>query len=147
MRVTGKKPQARAATVARSRSATAKLPQIIAGTGRQLAEKPTRAITASKAGTISADAVNTVTIDETHGGQRLDNFLAAKLKGVPKSHIYRIVRSGEVRVNKGRAEVDYRLAEGDLVRIPPVRIAVPNPSTGAAFEALLGYRFSRLLVF
>ena len=87
------------------------------------------------ANSVSADAVSLVTIDEAHGGQRLDNFLAAKLKGVPKSHIYRIVRSGEVRVNKGRADVDYRLVEGDVVRIPPVRISAPNPSTGAAFEA------------
>lgn len=53
-------------------------------------------------------------------GQRLDNFLAARLHGVPKSYIYRIVRKGDVRVNKGRIKPDYRLQAGDAVRIPPV---------------------------
>ena len=60
--------------------------------------------------------------DENHD-QRLDNFLITLLKGVPKTRIYRIVRKGEVRVNKGRVEVNYRLKIGDIVRIPPVRIA------------------------
>ena len=78
-----------------------------------------------------------VTIDDASTGQRLDNFLVTLLKGVPKSHVYRIVRSGEVRVNKGRVAADYRLVDGDLVRIPPVRTAekLPNPSTGAALRA------------
>ena len=76
--------------------------------------------------TPSADAASTLKIDEAHVGQRLDNYLSTMLKGVPKSHVYRIVRSGEVRVNKGRADVDYRLLEGDLVRIPPIRIAIPS---------------------
>ncbi len=72
-------------------------------------------------------------IDERHAGQRLDNFLLGQLKGVPKSHVYRIVRSGEVRVNKGRVAVDYRLQDGDIVRIPPVRMSEgQNPNTGAA---------------
>ena len=62
-------------------------------------------------------------IDEECSGQRLDNFLIARLKGVPKSHIYRIVRKGEVRVNKGRKKVTYRLQTGDSVRLPPVTIA------------------------
>ena len=57
------------------------------------------------------------------GGQRLDNFLFAELKGVPKSRIYRMVRRGEVRVNGRRSAIGYRLAEGDTVRIPPVRTA------------------------
>jgi 23S rRNA pseudouridine955/2504/2580 synthase len=60
-------------------------------------------------------------IDETRAGQRLDNFLIATLKGVPKSHIYRILRKGEVRINRGRARPEYRLEEGDVVRIPPLR--------------------------
>ncbi|MBL8512323.1 MAG: RluA family pseudouridine synthase [Betaproteobacteria bacterium] len=64
-----------------------------------------------------------VTIDEAHAGQRVDNFLTTLLKGVPKSHLYRIVRSGEVRVNKGRVEVSHRLAFGDQVRIPPIKVA------------------------
>ncbi len=57
-------------------------------------------------------------------GQRLDNYLITKLKGVPKTRIYRIIRKGEVRVNKGRIDNKYRLKEGDIVRIPPVRVAV-----------------------
>lgn len=56
-------------------------------------------------------------------GQRLDNYLIRILKGVPKSHIYRIIRGGEVRVNKKRAQVSLRLQEGDMVRIPPIRIS------------------------
>lgn len=56
-------------------------------------------------------------------GQRIDNFLISQLKGVPKSHIYRILRKGEVRVNKGRVKANYRLKKGDLVRIPPIRQA------------------------
>ncbi len=67
--------------------------------------------------------VQLVEIAEDLSGQRLDNFLIARLKGVPKSRIYRIVRKGEVRVNKGRADVSYRLETGDVVRIPPVRVA------------------------
>ena len=67
--------------------------------------------------------VEYVEITEDNNDQRLDNFLITRLKGVPKSHIYRIVRKGEVRVNKGRVDVKYRLVEGDIVRIPPVRVA------------------------
>ncbi|GAB1654067.1 23S rRNA pseudouridylate synthase [Mannheimia haemolytica] len=66
------------------------------------------------------------TISEDEAGQRLDNFLLAKLKGVPKSLIYRIVRKGEVRVNKGRIKPEYKLQPDDLVRVPPVRVAEKN---------------------
>jgi 23S rRNA pseudouridine955/2504/2580 synthase len=85
----------------------------------------------------TAKAVTFATVDEASAGQRLDNFLLARLKGVPKSHVYRIVRSGEVRVNKGRADVAYRLAMDDVVRIPPVRTSTPapSPSMGAASRA------------
>ena len=62
-------------------------------------------------------------VDENADGQRLDNFLLRHLKGVPKTHVYRIIRSGEVRVNKGRAQADARLATGDLVRLPPIRVS------------------------
>ena len=62
-------------------------------------------------------------IGEDAGGQRIDNYLVKLLKGVPKSHVYRILRSGEVRVNGGRAKPDYRVASGDELRIPPVRVA------------------------
>ena len=66
-------------------------------------------------------AASFVTVDEDYAGQRLDNFLIRQLKGVPKTHVYRIIRSGEVRVNKGRAQADTRLETGDIVRLPPVR--------------------------
>lgn len=62
-------------------------------------------------------------IDDDQAGQRLDNFLMARLKGVPKSKVYNIIRKGEVRVNKGRSKPDYKIALGDEIRIPPVRIA------------------------
>lgn len=67
-----------------------------------------------------------VEIDENAAGQRIDNFLLRVCKGVPKSHIYRILRSGEVRVNKGRVDAQYRLAFGDVVRVPPVRMAAAD---------------------
>ncbi len=67
--------------------------------------------------------VKTLTIADGDEGQRLDNFLMRQLKGVPKTHVYRIIRSGEVRVNKGRAAADTRLAVGDIVRVPPVRMS------------------------
>ena len=70
-----------------------------------------------------APSVKTLTVDEDSAGQRLDNFLMRHLKGVPKTHVYRIIRSGEVRVNKGRASAEQRVETGDLVRLPPVRIS------------------------
>lgn len=72
---------------------------------------------------IAASAVRYLEIDAGHAGQRLDNFLITTLKGVPRSHIYRLLRKGEVRVNKGRRQPDYRLQAGDVVRVPPVRRA------------------------
>jgi 23S rRNA pseudouridine955/2504/2580 synthase len=62
-------------------------------------------------------------VDEFSIGQRLDNYLLKYLKGVPKSHIYRVIRKGEVRVNKGRKKADYKLQADDLVRIPPIRVS------------------------
>jgi 23S rRNA pseudouridine955/2504/2580 synthase len=73
---------------------------------------------------LSKDAANHLAVDEAGVGQRVDNFLLRLLKGVPKSHIYRILRSGEVRVNRKRVRPDARLALGDDLRIPPVRTAV-----------------------
>lgn len=67
--------------------------------------------------------VRFITIDEAHDGQRIDNFLLNKLKGVPKTRIYRAIRSGEVRVNGGRIAASYRLKSQDEVRIPPIRTA------------------------
>ncbi|HGN1205447.1 23S rRNA pseudouridine(955/2504/2580) synthase RluC [Proteus mirabilis] len=71
----------------------------------------------------SFNQVQFVTIDGDEAGQRIDNFLLARLKSVPKSMIYRIIRKGEVRVNKGRIKPEYKLAAGDSIRIPPVRVA------------------------
>jgi len=67
--------------------------------------------------------VQYIEITEAHEGQRLDNFLMKILKGVPKSRIYRIIRKGEVRINKGRCDAKRKLILGDVVRIPPVRVA------------------------
>ncbi|EJD6044117.1 23S rRNA pseudouridine(955/2504/2580) synthase RluC [Providencia rettgeri] len=67
--------------------------------------------------------VQFIEISDDEAGQRIDNFLLTKLKGVPKSMIYRIIRKGEVRVNKGRIKPEYKLLEGDQVRVPPVRVA------------------------
>lgn len=72
---------------------------------------------------VAADRVTYLAVGAESAGQRLDNFLLRLAKGVPKSHVYRIVRSGEVRVNKARAAVDQRLEEGDEVRVPPLRLA------------------------
>jgi 23S rRNA pseudouridine955/2504/2580 synthase len=87
--------------------------------------------------------VHSVTVDEESAGQRLDNFLIRHLKGVPKTHVYRIIRSGEVRVNKGRAGADTRVATGDVVRVPPVRTSekaaqkLEHPAPGREFPLLL----------
>ena len=76
---------------------------------------------------ISKDLVNHLTVQEHDAEQRLDNYLIKILKGVPKSHIQRIIRSGEVRLNKGRAKPDSRIQIGDVVRIPPIRVAEKLP--------------------
>ena len=80
-----------------------------------------------RAGDNPLPAVRTLTVDAESAGQRLDNYLIRLLKGVPKTHVYRVIRSGEVRLNKGRAQADSRVAEGDDVRVPPMRL--PEPST------------------
>ena len=75
-----------------------------------------------------------VTIPEGYSGQRIDNFLITNLKGVPKTRIYRMIRKGEVRINGGRAKPDSRIADGDNIRIPPVRMAASD--TTGNFEFL-----------
>ena len=67
--------------------------------------------------------VKKLEVGEEQAGQRLDNYLLRELKGVPKTHVYRIIRSGEVRVNKGRASAETRVEAGDVIRVPPVRTA------------------------
>ncbi|MEX8520660.1 MAG: RluA family pseudouridine synthase [Leptothrix sp. (in: b-proteobacteria)] len=74
-------------------------------------------------------------VDEGSAGQRLDNFLLRELRGAPKTLVYRIIRSGEVRVNKGRAGADTRVNSGDEVRVPPLRLTQPDPEAAAAVPA------------
>lgn len=76
----------------------------------------------------SESSVREIEVGEDGVGQRIDNFLLKTLKGVPKSRIYRILRKGEVRVNRGRIKPEYRLKIGDLVRIPPIRVSEPRES-------------------
>ncbi|MBI2311342.1 MAG: RluA family pseudouridine synthase [Betaproteobacteria bacterium] len=80
---------------------------------------------------LSKDSVAWVDVGDEDHDQRVDNYLIRRLKGVPKSHIYRILRSGEVRVNSRRVEPTYRLRTGDRVRIPPVRTAAPAKASPA----------------
>ncbi|MGY1409304.1 MULTISPECIES: RluA family pseudouridine synthase [unclassified Luteimonas] len=95
--------------------------------------------------------VRTVKIDGERDGQRLDNFLLSQLKGAPKSLVYKIVRSGQVRINGGRAKPETRLEEGDQVRIPPVRLEQPGdkgtPAKGLleAMAASIVFEDARLL--
>jgi 23S rRNA pseudouridine955/2504/2580 synthase len=87
-----------------------------------------------------------VTITEEEAGQRIDNYLLRVCKGVPKSHVYRILRSGEVRVNKGRIDQLYRLVQGDVVRIPPIRLAEKPDNHVPAAEFKMIFEDSHLLV-
>jgi len=80
---------------------------------------------------LGKDRVNTVLLDVNADGQRIDNYLLKILKGVPKSHIYRILRSGEVRLNGGRVGPSARLSPGDKLRIPPIRTATRDPVSRA----------------
>ncbi|ART79363.1 23S rRNA pseudouridine(955/2504/2580) synthase RluC [Oceanisphaera avium] len=98
-------------------------------------------------------SVQLLTIDDEYQGQRIDNFLRTQLKGVPKTLIYRIVRKGEVRVNKKRIKPEYKLQAGDVVRIPPVRVAeraAPVPANKLdevqPLEAAILYEDEALLI-
>ncbi|HEY1069061.1 RluA family pseudouridine synthase [Thermomonas sp.] len=95
---------------------------------------------------------HTVRVPEDRAGQRLDNFLLGQLKGAPRSLIYKLVRSGQVRINGGRAKAERKLEAGDEVRIPPVRIESPqdgdrSPPKGllAALDAAIVFEDARLL--
>jgi 23S rRNA pseudouridine955/2504/2580 synthase len=89
-------------------------------------------------------------IDESSAGQRLDNYLLGALKGVPRSHVYRLIRSGQVRVNSGRVTPKHRLKAGDRVRVPPVAVRAPAPASPSASLSWLAERIvfedHRLLV-
>lgn len=101
---------------------------------------------------ISEHAAAKILVDEASEGQRVDNFLAKILKGVPKSHIYRILRSGEVRVNKGRVNAARKLSINDVVRVPPIRVSVkPTMLESSApitpkFEKSIVYEDDAMLV-
>ncbi|HEV8108222.1 MAG TPA: RluA family pseudouridine synthase [Burkholderiales bacterium] len=79
---------------------------------------------------LSKARATTLEVGEEAAAQRIDNFLLRHLKGVPKSHVYRVLRSGEVRVNSGRVKPEYRLQPGDRVRVPPIRVS-PRQTTNA----------------
>ncbi|UGQ49269.1 RluA family pseudouridine synthase [Massilia endophytica] len=114
----------------------------ISGKARQ---KPAQAAVATSPTKVLPQA-QFVTIGEEEAGQRIDNYLLRVCKGVPKSHIYRILRSGEVRVNKGRIDQLYRLQEGDQVRIPPIRIAEKAENAVPAAEFPVIFEDAHLLV-
>ena len=91
---------------------------------------------------ISKDSVSLITVAEHEAGQRLDNYLIKILKGVPKSHIHRIIRAGEVRLNKKRCKPDSRIQTGDLIRIPPVRTAEKQRSSENRAQAVPAREFT-----
>jgi 23S rRNA pseudouridine955/2504/2580 synthase len=95
---------------------------------------------------LSKDSAVTLQVGPEAAGQRIDNFLLRACKGVPKSHVYRIVRSGEVRVNSGRVTPQYRLVDGDIVRVPPIRIAATRPVTAPGREFEVAFEDDSLLV-
>jgi 23S rRNA pseudouridine955/2504/2580 synthase len=99
---------------------------------------------------LSKETVNWLEVGAEESGQRIDNYLIRWLKGVPKSHVYRILRSGEVRVNKGRIGPDYRIQDGDRVRVPPIRTAQRDtptlPKSGPRIEFDILYEDAALLV-
>ncbi|MGD8423982.1 MAG: RluA family pseudouridine synthase [Gammaproteobacteria bacterium] len=105
-----------------------------------------------KARNSASGQVEYVTVGAEEAGQRLDNFLMARLRGVPRTRVYRMLRKGEVRVNKGRAAPSYRIRHGDVVRIPPVRQSAPRQDAGrppqgiARLEERILYEDERLLV-
>jgi 23S rRNA pseudouridine955/2504/2580 synthase len=84
----------------------------------------------------NSSSVTYIKITQEYAGQRIDNFLMRKLKGAPRSYVYRILRKGEVRVNKGRIKAHYKLNEGDSVRIPPVRLSSTPDQQGKVPEKL-----------
>jgi 23S rRNA pseudouridine955/2504/2580 synthase len=94
---------------------------------------------------LSKARATTVEVGEEAAAQRIDNFLLRHLKGVPKSHVYRVLRSGEVRVNSGRVKPEYRLQPGDRVRVPPIRTS-KRTSTARPTEFPLVYEDAALLV-
>jgi 23S rRNA pseudouridine955/2504/2580 synthase len=96
-------------------------------------------------------SVSFIEVDQELAGQRIDNFLLRYFKGVPKSHVYRMLRKGEVRVNKGRVKAVYRVQAGDMVRIPPVRFDqtpanIPSDKLQARLDDTILYEDERIIV-
>lgn len=119
-----------------------KMKDLASFSGKPAAKPESTAAAGGKpsAGTAVLQQVQLVTITEEEAGQRIDNYLLRHFKGVPKSHVYRVLRSGEVRINKGRIDQTYRLVSGDVMRLPPVRIAEKAEQAvapGAEFRILL----------
>jgi len=85
-------------------------------------------------------------VGEEAAAQRIDNYLFRRLKGVPKSHVYRVLRSGEVRVNSGRVKPEYRLKAGDRIRVPPMRVAERQPATPKPLDLPVVFEDAALLV-
>jgi len=107
---------------------------------RKTGKRPARAGVPEKAAdgsTVAADRASHLRVGAEYAGQRLDNFLLRVARGVPKSHVYRIVRSGEVRVNRARVAADHRLQTGDDVRVPPLRTAQPGQKPRVVAPALM----------
>ncbi len=95
---------------------------------------------------LSKARATTLQVGEEAAAQRIDNFLLRHLKGVPKSHVYRVLRSGEVRVNSGRVKPEYRLRPGDRVRLPPIRIPEKKPALTRPSEFPVAFEDPALLV-
>jgi 23S rRNA pseudouridine955/2504/2580 synthase len=119
--------------------------RIISGNGRPRHARPPATPDGSRNAAQAAFAVRKLVVDEGGSGQRLDNYLFRHLKGVPRTHVYRVIRSGEVRVNRSRAAADTRLAEGDVVRVPPMRLAAAEPAPAPAREFPLLYEDESLI--
>lgn len=94
--------------------------------------------------TDTSSAVRFITVKDGEEGQRIDNFLITALKGLPRTMVYRIVRKGEVRVNKGRIKADYRIQAGDVIRVPPMRLP-EAPAVAAPSPHLAQFLRSRIL--
>ena len=93
----------------------------------------------------AGSGVRYITVGADYSGQRLDNYLIRELKGVPRTRLYRALRKGEIRVNKGRVKADYRLVEGDVLRLPPLR--VPSPTAPAPIPLYWSATLEQRVVF
>jgi len=107
---------------------------------------PGDAIRSGRAAENATPGVSFITISEEEAGQRIDNFLLRICKGVPKSHLYRVLRSGQVRVNKGRIDQTYRLSIGDVVRVPPLRLGEKPAASAPPAEFTVLLEDNHLLV-